>query len=538
MAWRRGAAAWPWARVALLLLAAAAAAGPSRGAQATGVLRVTVSLVNDAGQPTPVRRHALLVSDDPPSRAPWRIVTRADGSGKVTLPPGNYTVESEEPVILRGRAYEWRQTLEVSAGADVSLALTADNADTSAATAPADDAASSRSPDPFDLLVRWQDSVVAIWTPLAHGAGVVASADGLVATTARLVASDTPVVVQVSRTLNVQARVLLADPVRDVAVLWVAPAALGPRPAAPLACDAESRPALAAGQRLSTIGVPVRRQPTTTSGRVSRTSPTSVEATFEDAPDSAGGPVFGDDGALVGLATLGKDAGPDGEPVAGVVRAGEVCVVLAEARARMTGTPPPADARPVEPDIVIAESDLRAAAERRAGSLTPPKISSDTFDIEFITPATAFAGMERAMDFGQWNAYVADHPGVLLVRVAPRQVESLWLKVARGAAMTQGIALPPITHHEPGFASMRVRCGSADATPIHPLIVERRVSERTSVREGLYAFTADALGPQCGVVTFDIASERAPARFETARADGALLARLQEDLAPYRVSAR
>ena len=75
--------------------------------------------------------------------------------------------------------------------------------------------------------------------------------------------------------------------------------------------------------------------------------------------------------------------------------------------------------------------------------------------IEFITPELAYAGLQQTMDFGQWTGYVADRPAVLLVRVAPKQVESLWMKIARGAAMTQGVALPPIKHFEPGFARMR-----------------------------------------------------------------------------------
>ncbi len=98
----------------------------------------------------------------------------------------------------------------------------------------------------------------------------------------------------------------------------------------------------------------------------------------------------------------------------------------------------------------MSEAALRESAKRRTGSLTPYKATTSSFDIAFITPAIAFAGMQETMDFGQWSSYVADHPAVLLVRVTPKQVESLWVKVARGAAMTQGIALPPIKHFTPG----------------------------------------------------------------------------------------
>ena len=139
---------------------------------------------------------------------------------------------------------------------------------------------------------------------------------------------------------------------------------------------------------------------------------------------------------------------------------------------------------------VVSEAVLRAGAKRRTGSLTPYKSTSPSFDIAFITPAVAFAGMQDTMDFGQWSSYVADHPSVLLVRVTPKQVESLWVKMARGAAMTQGIALPPIKHFAPGVARMRVLCGTSEVTPVHPFIVERRISETDAVHEGLHVLGA------------------------------------------------
>ena len=61
-------------------------------------------------------RHLLLVSDNPASTVPRRVVTAADGTVTVRLPPGNYTVESDRAVAFQGRAYQWTQTLEVPAG--------------------------------------------------------------------------------------------------------------------------------------------------------------------------------------------------------------------------------------------------------------------------------------------------------------------------------------------------------------------------------------------------------------------------------------
>ena len=92
------------------------------------VLRITVALADADQRSVPVPRHALLVSDNPPSTRRVALVTAADGTATVRLPPGNYTVESDRPVVFQGRQYEWTQTLDVVAGRDATLELTAANA--------------------------------------------------------------------------------------------------------------------------------------------------------------------------------------------------------------------------------------------------------------------------------------------------------------------------------------------------------------------------------------------------------------------------
>ena len=152
-------------------------------------------------------------------------------------------------------------------------------------------------------------------------------------------------------------------------------------------------------------------------------------------------------------------------------------------------------------------------------------MSSSDFDIAFITPVLTYGAQYQAeqarererrrgaptpdgeptfvrplMDFGNWSEYVADFPPVLLVRVTPKLVEGFWTTVARGAARTQGVALPPIKRFKSGFSRMRAFCGDAEVTPIHPFKLEQRVSESDAIYEGLYVFDPGALGPQCATV--------------------------------------
>src|SRR4029079_13937185 len=96
----------------LLLLLLHAGTGVSQ----VGVLEIKVTVVDAQRQVRPVPRHALLISDNPASAAPQRVVTKIDGTAEARLRPGNYTIESDEPLIFQGKSHEWSQT---AAGAPV-----------------------------------------------------------------------------------------------------------------------------------------------------------------------------------------------------------------------------------------------------------------------------------------------------------------------------------------------------------------------------------------------------------------------------------
>src|SRR5262249_14253752 len=115
---------------ALILLAPCAGGG-----QTLSVLHIKVQLVDTDGKTTPVPRHALLISDNPSTSAPRRVVTTVEGTADVRLRPGNYTVESDQPVVFHGKAYQWTKTLDIVAGRDAVLELTAANADSEVAGA-------------------------------------------------------------------------------------------------------------------------------------------------------------------------------------------------------------------------------------------------------------------------------------------------------------------------------------------------------------------------------------------------------------------
>ncbi|MCU1384966.1 MAG: peptidase Do, partial [Acidobacteria bacterium] len=148
---------------ALMLASLVAVVSAAAAGQELAVLHVRVTLTDAAQSAVPVPRHALLISDNPSTSAPRRVVTGADGTIDVRLRPGSYTIESDEPVAFHGKGYQWAQTITVVAGRDAVLEFTAQNADvvdapaTSTATGGANDA------DPSLVLSQWQNSVVSVW---------------------------------------------------------------------------------------------------------------------------------------------------------------------------------------------------------------------------------------------------------------------------------------------------------------------------------------------------------------------------------------
>jgi hypothetical protein len=82
-------------RAALVAAALATLSPIAAAGQALGVLHIKVVLLDADRKATPVPRHALLISDNPSTSTPRRIVTTLDGTADVRLRPGNYTVESD-----------------------------------------------------------------------------------------------------------------------------------------------------------------------------------------------------------------------------------------------------------------------------------------------------------------------------------------------------------------------------------------------------------------------------------------------------------
>jgi S1-C subfamily serine protease len=517
---------------ALLVAAVLGLGAPPAFAQATGTLRISVTLTDAAGTITPLPRHALLISEEPPSTAPRRILTTLAGTAQVSLRPGRYAVESDQPVAFEGRTYEWAQRIDIVAGGETTLALTAANASIEAGTAAAA-ATAGADTDPSFLASQWQDSVVSLWMPTQHASGFLVDPRGLIVTNQRVVGTATSAEAQFTPDIKVTATVLASDLTSDVAFLWVNPSVVASLRPLPLGCG-QARPAVATGQDLYALGAQMTGQKRLTFGGVTGVGPRLLLSDLTVVRTGAGGPVF-TTGGLIGFSSIdARD--PDGRSNARVVRIDQACALLAAAEKKMSGaTPPPATHLPLEPRQPSAPGALAAAVKTRAGSLSPYAMSTNDFDIAFITPVHIYGAKDQVrrpvMDFGNWSEYLADYPRVLLVRVTPKAVEGLWSKVARGAAMTQGMSLPPMKRATSGFSRMVLFCGETAVPPIHPFMVEQRTSETEAIYEGLYVFDPAALGPQCGAVKLTVYPEKDPDTGDTRVVDPQVLQQITRDFA-------
>ena len=531
--------------------------------QTVSILHIKVVLVDAERKVTPVPGHPLLISDNPASAAPRLIVTGVNGTADVRLRPGNYTIESDRPVAFNGKGYQWRQTIDIVAGRDAVLDLTAENADVVPVAAEAMTSAPPLEADPAFLMPRWQDSVVALWTATTRASGFVIDANGLIATNQRVIGTATSVEVQLTPSVKVAASVLASDPVMDVAVLWIDPKAIASARPVPLPCKGADNPPVENGQEIFTIGVPLRQLKGMTTGTVSGVDTHSITSDLILARGSAGGPVFTARGDLVGITSIMSEKDEKTQRTRGnsrVVRIDDACAVVASAEKLMRNAAPPGGTHlPVEPVQPFPEDALKDAAEHRTGTPSPYQISASAFDVSFITPVLTYAAQYQSehgrprttskdtrkpepeptmvrplTDFGNWSAYVMDFPPVLLVRVTPKMVEGFWTTVGRAAARTQGVSIPAIKHFASGFSRLRAFCGDAEVTPIHPFKLEQRISESDTINEGLYVFDPGALGPECGTVKVVLYSEKEPEKADTRVVDPSVIQQIWQDFAPYR----
>lgn len=515
---------------ALLLIAACAL--QAEGQAPSVKVKFQAVLVDNQLNQKPVP--FLVVSLQSAGAAAAELKTGLDGTAEQQLAPGTYHLSTPKPIEFNGKRFAWNMEVSV-AGTEQTILLSNDNAKIEEIpAAPPLVAASPPSPDLTALFDRLKNSVLTVHADTYEGSGFLVDSSGLVVTNNHVVQSSKYLALQFDQKRKVPARLLAANPDKDIAVLWVNPAAFPEAIVAPLA-PREGKNPIVVGQRVFTIGNPFDREKVLTTGVISKVEKDSITSDITLNPGNSGGPLFTLAGQVVGITTATM------RTLASIVPIDEARPVLEEARRNMASGPPPGvELLPVEPEDYYPAEALRPLLLQGKMDLKPYFFEAGEFYVGIYTPpVNYFLRHEEEMTAARKAAKrtggdaseakppegaleeAKDYRPVVIIHVRPRA--GVWK-----------------ARFKNGFESMRLFCGSKEIAPIDPgrrqfeLYVRGKTVDTTY--EGLYEYPADAISPACGGVTLEIYSEKNPDLGFSRSIEPATIARVWADLEPYRVA--
>jgi S1-C subfamily serine protease len=246
-------------RLALLLMFSVTALGQtsvSEGSNASPqAAKVTIrAMVVDRDlnvKPIPKFAFTLEPAPGESASAPLTVSTGIDGSIDLELAPGKYHITSVRPLVFESKKFTWDLELAVHWPV-TTIELSNDNAKIADGPAsPVDDLTS--------VFKKYRDSVVTVWAEVGagHGTGFIADSSGLVITNQHVVTTSDYIAVQFDEKRLLRAKLLVSDPAKDVAVLWVDFSKIPEAHAAPL-LKVGDVPA-EEGERVFTIGSPLHQ---------------------------------------------------------------------------------------------------------------------------------------------------------------------------------------------------------------------------------------------------------------------------------------
>ena len=368
-----------------------------------------------------------------------------------------------------------------------------------------------------------------------HGTGFFVDNKGLILTNQHVVANSEYLAVQFDRSHKIPAKLIAADPQKDVALLSVNMAALPNASPAPLYRGGAGKTPVQEGERVFTIGSPLSLDKIITTGIVSKVEPHTIMSDININPGNSGGPLFNAAGQVIGLTTFGT-RGEAGPGMSGIVRIEEALALLEQNRTKAPGTPPPGALLPVEPLTPYPIDGLKEALRAEKYDSRPYYFASGDFNIALSTPPLDYREQEERRLQAErehqkrnkkqqstaestsdsdapkeWEEEAGSHPAVFAIYVMPKAKE--------GFGSTFGRSLNPNSaaklKFKTDFQAMKLFCGDKEVQPIHPGRVPVTVSVRNrvlkmedSTYKGVYLYSPDAVNPNCGQVKLEIYSAK------------------------------
>ncbi len=467
------------------------------------------------------------------------LKTRLDGTCETAVQRGRYELTTPQPIELQGRHYTWAMEVSLS-GTHETIELTNDNATverlSTISTGSGDLTyyASGNGSDLSFLFERLKKSAVTVRAEAFEGSGFIVDASGLVVTNNHVVESSRYLAVQFDQKHKVVARLLAANPSKDIAVLWVNLEAFPEATIATLVpSDAASQ--MVVGERVFTIGSPMGREKVLTSGVISKVENTSILSDININPGNSGGPLFNLRGEVTGITSAQLHL------LASIIPIADARPVIDQARHELSGAlPPSAELLPVEPeDFFPPDALVSFLRHHQKLDVSPYFFSAGQFDVEILTPAlryylynkeemeAALKAAKRARDDhseaklpGQVLEDAQQYQPTVIIRVVPQY--GFWKR-----------------RYKNSFRHMRLLCAGKEVPPIDPVRsdYERRDLAgrvRDTTTEGFYSYQSDAISPNCGGVTLQIFSEKDPSTPIVRLVDSATVERIWADMEPYR----
>ncbi len=535
--------------------------GPTPGAR-TARLTIKTTVIADDLSVKVVPKLALTI--EPETSTPIQISSDHDGTASVDLAPGKYRIKSIRGLDFESKHFDWDVGLEVKAGEN-QLELSSDNAKIKASDKP------SRVTDELSThYKRLQNSVVTVWSEFGRGTGFIVDPAGLILTNQHVLGPTDYIAVQFDSTTKIAAVKLLADPEKDIAVIWADLSAFPNAVVAPLAIDSLNEPAAIEGERVFSIGSPLHQRKIITTGIVSKVEPHVIISDIRIDHGNSGGPLFNSLGQVIGITTFGEQ-GPQGGGIAGIVRVEEATKLLADARAKMAMVAKPGAALlPVEPSTLFPIDAIKDTLLSEKFETKHYAFGLGDFEIAIITPPLRYrmereseikAGKEKAKrtkkspeavqgtfrpldDLKNWEEYVGGYQSIMLIRATPKIHETGGSILRRSlvAGLSQGGYGGPATmRFKTDFYRMRLKCGDKEVAPIQPGKIAHVLDLHTyfvnatdATYEGFYTYPPGSISPSCGQVILEMYSEKKPESAATKMLDEKTVDRVWEDFAPYR----
>ena len=471
-----------------------------------------------------------------------RVSTSFDGSATVTLPPGDYTVVSENSVTLEDKAFTWEHEFKVEAGKETSVELSNDNAKITRGVSDSS-LPRRRVSETAELFKTLRDGVVTIEGELQTGTGFIFDEKGLVLTNYHVIDESTEIRVRFDKQTAVKARLLAKDVDRDLAVLQIDLRSFTGSKVLKLAAANAAEPPVFEGEQVFTIGSPANQEKILSTGIVSKVEERAIISDINFSAGSSGGPLFNSVGEIVGVMTFKvkdrKEKGDSG--LAGIVRIEETSDLAAKARelAAAKGTPS-GTLMPNIPEGTFPVETIKTAV--RSKNFLPKEYVSDVknYQVRYMTPVYKFYMIEKDRieslkirekrnkykgkldtvdmfrDLSVWSEYAGELMPVVDILALPETMATgKSMALSAITTLTVGISTPLDVHYKADFSQMKLLCDGHEVTPLRrsKTEIERDLQSYYKTKKrftyaGVYTYPYDIFAPgRCTQMVVHVFSE-------------------------------